>query len=393
MVLIVVAVVAVVGLLSLRMLAGFWTDYLWYDSLDQSGVFTGVVPRQGDPGRHVRRQLLRPAVGEPVRRRPRRTGVPCRRARGGAGGALPRARRRPAPTSSARVTALLFALITGASTSSQWNEWLLFRNSVDFGDATDPLFNRDVSFYVFKLPFLTYVVGWLFAALVIVLIITAVAHYLNGGIRLQAPGPNRVTPQVKVHLSVLLGLLALVKAAGYWLQQFELTVSTRGTVDGATYTDVNAQLPAIQLLIFVAVAAFVLFVINIRRKGWVLPVLGIGIWALVAVIGGAIVPAAVQRFRVQPSELSREREYIADNIAATRAAIGPRRGGGRPVRPRRRLHRRGPHRPGPGRTRQRPAVGSGPGGDGTHVPVAPGDPALLRDRRRRRRPLHDRRRS
>ncbi len=180
-------------------------------------------------------------------------------------------------------TALLFALIAGAGTSSQWNEWLLFRNAVDFGDQTDPLFNQDVGFYVFKLPFLSYVVGWLFAALVIVLIITAVAHYLNGGIRLQAPGPNRVTPQVKVHLSVLLGLLALVKAAGYWLQQYELTVSTRGTVDGATYTDVNAQLPAIQLLMFVAVAAFVLFVINIRRKGWVLPVLGIGIWAIVAV--------------------------------------------------------------------------------------------------------------
>ena len=108
--------------------------------------------------------------------------------------------------------------------------------------------------------------GWLFAALLIVLIVTAVAHYLNGGIRMSSPR-NRVTPQVKAHLSVLLGLLALVKAAGYWLQRYELTVSTRGFVDGAGYTDVNAQLPAINLLLLIMVASFVLFIINIWRRG------------------------------------------------------------------------------------------------------------------------------
>ena len=120
----------------------------------------------------------------------------------------------------------------------------------------------------------------------IVLIITIVAHYLNGGIRLQVPGPERVTAQVKVHLSVLLGLLAVVRAGDYYLERFELTVSTRGTVDGATYTDVNAQLPATNLLILIAFAAAVLFLLNIRRKGWVLPVLAVGIWAVVAVVGG-----------------------------------------------------------------------------------------------------------
>ena len=138
----------------------------------------------------------------------------------------------------------LLALIAGAGVSSEWNSWILFTHARDFG-IEDPQFDTDIGFYVFRLPFLTFLVGWLFAALLIVLIVTAVAHYLNGGIRMSSPR-NRVTPQVKAHLSVLLGLLALVKAVGYWLQRYELTASTRGFVDGAGYTDVNAQLPGHQ---------------------------------------------------------------------------------------------------------------------------------------------------
>ena len=124
---------------------------------------------------------------------------------------------------------LLFGLVAGVPVASQWKDWLLFTHSVSFGQK-DAQFGIDIGFYVFKLPFLTFLVDWLFAALVIVLIITAVAHYLNGGIRLQVQG-RRVTPQVKLHLSVLLALLALLKAAGYWLQRYKLTFSTRGVVE------------------------------------------------------------------------------------------------------------------------------------------------------------------
>ena len=185
----------------------------------------------------------------------------------------------------------------------------------------DPQFHTDVGFYVFKLPFLSFVTGWLFASLLIVLIVTAVAHYLNGGIRVSSMG-QRVTPVVKAHLSVLLGLLALVKAAGYWLQRYELTVSSRGYVDGAGYTDVKAQLPAIYLLLCISVAAFILFIINIWRRGWTLPVLGVGLWALVAVVAGAIYPEFIQRVRVTPNESQKERPYIERNIEATKVAMG-----------------------------------------------------------------------
>src|SRR5690606_41974563 len=108
------------------------------------------------------------------------------------------------------------------------------------------------------MPFMSFVIDWLFASLLIVINVTLVAHFLNGGIRVQPPSP-RVTPQVKAHLSVLLAALALVKTADYWLQRYELTTSGRGVVDGASYTDVNAQLPAINLLVLISVAAALQF--------------------------------------------------------------------------------------------------------------------------------------
>src|SRR5690606_10626513 len=113
--------------------------------------------------------------------------------------------------------------------------------------------------------------------------IALVVHYLNGGIRMQSP-VERVTPQVKAHLSVLLAVLALIKALDYWLDRYELVFSTRGAVDGATYTDVNAQLPVIQLLMIIAVLSCGLFLANIRRRGWVLPVVAVGLWGFVSIV-------------------------------------------------------------------------------------------------------------
>jgi len=127
---------------------------------------------------------------------------------------------------------------------------------------------------------------------------------------------------VKAHISVILGLLALVKAADYWLQRYALTYSTRGTVDGATYTDVKAQLPAIYLLLFIALLSFGLFIVNIWRRGWTLPVVAVGLWALVSVVAGVGYPAFIQRFVVEPEESARETPYIEHNISATRDALG-----------------------------------------------------------------------
>ncbi|MEA3019155.1 MAG: uncharacterized protein QOI47_679 [Actinomycetota bacterium] len=316
--LVVLAVALFLLLTSLRGIAGFYTDLLWFDSLGFRRVFTGVLGakitlavifsvsffallwinlliadrlaprfRPAGPEEEVIERYNQ-LIGH-------RTGV-------------------------VRLAiSILFGLIAGAGVSGKWQVWLLFRHAQTFG-TKDPQFHKDVGFYVFKLPFLTFVVDWLFASIVIILIVTAVAHYVNGGIRLQGIA-QRVTPQVKAHLSVLLGLLAVVKAGGYYLQRYQLNFSTRGAVDGATYTDVKAQLPAINLLIIISGVAVVLFIVNIWRRGWVLPVVAVGLWTFIALVVGGIYPAFVQRVQVQPSESSKERPYIARNIVATRAAM------------------------------------------------------------------------
>ncbi len=218
------------------------------------------------------------------------------------------------------VTSLVLGLIAGVGQSSMWNQWILYRNGGDFGKA-DATFGTDVGFYVFRLPFYTTVITWLFASLVIILFVTVGAHYLNGGIRFQVP-MQRVTPAVKGHISVLLAVLALVKAVGYWLQRYELTFSTRGVVNGATYTDMKAQLPVIYLLLLISLLSCALFIVNIWRRGWVLPIVAVGLWGFVAVVAGAIYPEFIQRFSVVPAESVKERPYIENNIAATREAMG-----------------------------------------------------------------------
>ncbi len=217
--------------------------------------------------------------------------------------------------------AAVIALFVGIGVTAQWRTFLLWRNSggVTFG-TSDPVFQRDAAFYVFGLPWLKFVQGWLFSALVGVTFISAIAHYLWGGIRPQALA-EKVTPQVKAHLSVLLGLVILTKAWGYWLGKFDLLTSPRGVVTGASYTDINAQLPALRLLFFIALACAVLFLVNIRLRGWAFPAIAVGLLALVSIAAGGLYPAYVQRFRVAPQEQQRELPYIERNIEATRRAF------------------------------------------------------------------------
>jgi hypothetical protein len=317
--LIAVGVALFFALTSLRGMAGFYTTYLWFTELGFGDIWRGVL------GTKVALVLgfslaffvllwLNLFIADKLAPRFNLVGPDdelVQRYREVVGRHVGKVR---------IVVAALFALLAGGNTAGQWNNWLLFRNSVDFG-TRDEQFGEDISLYVFRLPFMSFLVDWLFVAVFIIAVVTVVAHYLNGGIRLQAPG-QRVAPRVKAHISLLLGVLALLKAAGYYLQRYELNFSTRGAVQGATYTDVNAQLPALQLLIFISLAAFVLLVLNIRRQGWVLPVIAVGLWAFISVIVGALYPAFIQKFRVEPSEVQREEKYIKRNIEATRAAIG-----------------------------------------------------------------------
>ena len=216
--------------------------------------------------------------------------------------------------------AAFLGLVVGLQASGLWQTFLLWRNRVPFGER-DALFNRDVGFYIFELPFQRAVFGWLFTTLVLTTLLVAAGHYVLGGIRPQAE-TNRVAAQAQSHLCVLLGLIVALKAWGYWLDKYQLLFSPRGVVAGASYTDVKAQLPALEVLFWVALICAAMFFWGARRGGLLVPLISIVLLAGVSLIMGGIIPAVFQRFRVEPQELARERPYIERNIAATRQSFG-----------------------------------------------------------------------
>ena len=207
------------------------------------------------------------------------------------------------------------ALLTGASATAEWQTFLQFANATKFG-AQDAQFGLDISFYTFTYPFLQVIIGYLYTAVVIAFIAGVVVHYLYGGVRLQAQG-QRVTPAARVHLSVLLGVFLLLRAADYWLEQYGLVFSNRGYTFGASYTDVNAVLYAKIILFFIALVCAVLFFANIYFKNIMVPMASLGLLLLSAVLVGVAYPEIVQRFQVNPNEQRYESPYIQRNIDST----------------------------------------------------------------------------
>jgi uncharacterized membrane protein (UPF0182 family) len=312
-----IVVLAFILLTSLRSVARFYTDYLWFKEVHLNQVFRGVLVTQVFLAVVFILVFFVLCFGNLFiadRLAPRFRGL------GPEDELVQRYREVIGPHAGKvrLVIAALFAVFIGAGTAGHWNDYILFRNAASFG-MKDPQFHRDAGFFVFQLPFLKFVADWVFVAIVIITILSVVFHYLGGSIRLQAQ-TNRVTPHVKVHISVLLGVLALVKAVQYYLDQFELDLSTSHVVHGATYTAVHAQLPAKRLLIVISVVSAILFLVNIWLRGWTLPVIAVGLWALVGLLAGAAYPAFIQKVKVEPNEAQREKPYIDRNIAATRYA-------------------------------------------------------------------------
>ena len=215
---------------------------------------------------------------------------------------------------------IAIGLLAGLGASSSWQTFALYLNRVPFGEE-DAQFGRDIGFYVFELPFFNLILDWAWFAIVAALVVSVIAHYFHGSIQPEA-GLAGISSGVMAHVSVLLGLLALVKAVQYYLGTFGLNFSARGVVTGASYTDVNAQLPALRLLAIISIVSAILFIANIRFRRISLPLAAVGIWVLFTVLAGAVWPAFVQRFSVEPQEASRERPYIERNIAATREGYG-----------------------------------------------------------------------
>jgi uncharacterized membrane protein (UPF0182 family) len=223
----------------------------------------------------------------------------------------------------------LIAIGFATSAAGAWDSILLFRHGQSFG-IQDPQFHRDLGFYVFKLPVYRSIVNWLTGVWVLTIIAVVAVYVFRAvlyGFRIDGPRPIAiellrvdVPRSIKAHLSVLVALLLLTFVARYYLDRFDLLYSTRGVELGAFYTDIHASLPILYVLMSITGLIAVLVLVSTVRRGVALPIAGVAVWIVAALVGAQIYPAIIQNFIVQPNEASKEQQYLQRNIDMTRYA-------------------------------------------------------------------------
>lgn len=209
------------------------------------------------------------------------------------------------------IVGVIVALIMATGAASQWLNLLLFYKAPPFGLA-DPVLGLDAGFYIFRLPFYQFLVGWSLGLVGVGCGGALVTYGLRRGLRERGPA---------IHVSLLGVLFLVLVAAEYQLTRLGLLTSARGIVFGAGYTDLHARMPLYHVLTGIALLAAVALIVNVFIRRWQLVAAAGGLW-LAAIVLGPLYPALVQRFAVAPNELAVERPYIAHNIAFTRYAFG-----------------------------------------------------------------------
>lgn len=322
-----VTIAVLVGVFVLFTLLGWgvqaWTDWLWFDEVRYTEVFTGVL---------LTRLVLFLAVGLGMavivggnlwlahRLRPRLRPHSVEQA------TLERYRMVLSPRLGTWIalTAAVVGLFAGLSAQNRWNQWMLFRNGGDFG-IKDPEFGVDIGFYVFQLPFWRYLLGVAFTAVVLAVIGALAVHYLFGGVRLQGVG-DRMSNAARAHLSSLVAVFVLLKAIAYVLDRRAMLLEYNEGVKlyGAGYADVNALLPAKEILAYISIVVAIAIIVfsNAWMRNLVWPGISLALLGVSAVAIGGIYPWAVQTFEVKPSAKDKEAPYIQRSIDATRAAFG-----------------------------------------------------------------------
>jgi uncharacterized membrane protein (UPF0182 family) len=204
--------------------------------------------------------------------------------------------------------------------AAHWKSFLVFFNWVPFG-VEDPLYNRDIGFYIFRLPALKALYNWLSVVLGLTFLATGFSYFLYRGVT-YTPQALSFSKRARTHLFLLIGAILLVKAGGYYLDTWELLYSPRGAAFGASYADVYGSLPMLRILVVLAVVAAGTCLVQIYRPGFKYLLAGVGLLLLVHFFGLNVYPSLLQRFRVVPNEVAAERPFIRRNIEFTRKAYG-----------------------------------------------------------------------
>jgi uncharacterized membrane protein (UPF0182 family) len=313
---------AVVALVILNIFVRYYGDWLWFENLGFAQVFTTILWAKALT--FVAFALLFGIFAAVNLIIARRQGVSPRKMR------LVSPQRPATPIElifqGAHATygwtlALLFlSVFMGLSAFDSWMTFLQYMYHSPFGVA-DPIFSKDAGFYVFTLPFYSFLQKWILAALFLVLVVVGLSYYLDHAIVLQE-NSLYVYPKVKSHLGFLGGLFFLNLAWAYRLKLFGLMYSSSGVAYGASYADVHALIPAYwALLVLAVVMAVVLFFMPVLKKWkWALYIIGLYFVALIGL--SWIYPAIIQQYIVKPNELAKETPYIENNIKFTRLGFG-----------------------------------------------------------------------
>ena len=214
------------------------------------------------------------------------------------------------------LVSIVLALFAGNWGATQWEELLLFTNSVDVG-TVDPVIGKDIGFYLFSLPFWEMLKGFASFMLVATLFLAAAVYYVRGGIVLTERGAA-VDGKVRRHLAVLIGIFACVTAAGFYLDSFRLLYANNGAFYGAGYVDVNSRLLTYRVLTFLTPLAGCVMAVGLWKGAWRLALLPPVIVVALNIIGIGVYPGLLQKFKVAPNELALETPYIENNLKFTR---------------------------------------------------------------------------
>ncbi len=234
----------------------------------------------------------------------------------------------------ANYTATLLIFLTSLSianlSAASWEIILQFFNASEF-NRLDPIYQKDIGFYLFRLPLLDNLENWFLTLLISGSILAVLVYVLKGTIRydwqwksliVEDNWQKLLTKPIKVHLSFLLAAIALDIAVDFWLERYELLYSAQGVVWGADYTSTHARLLAFWVMIVASVLLGLWLVIATLSDKLQLPLYGISIYAVVLILFNGIFPELQQRFVVEPNELAKEMPYIKHNIEFTRSAYG-----------------------------------------------------------------------
>jgi len=214
----------------------------------------------------------------------------------------------------------VLGVFAGVAATAQWTTALQFLNSTPAG-REDQQFGLDVSFYLFQLPFLTALVSFVSAAVLLGGLIAAGVHLIYGGIRLEGRAV-RVAKPARIQISVTAAVYFLVQGASLWLNQYETVFTSNELFTGARYSDVNATIPGLQILALISVLVAALFIVTAIIGSWRYSIIATGLMIISSVVLGGLYPWAIQTFQVVPNERTLETPYLERNIEATREAYG-----------------------------------------------------------------------